>query len=77
MHRSYTSANLEGYESVAGVAFYEIQEDLGSREVEKSVPCVAFGERNPRATPFALGVCGSIGPLKSARTPTAETLFGE
>ena len=62
MHRSYIAAKLEGCESVAGVAFYEIQEDLESREVEKSVPCVAFGERNLRARLLNRGVCPSFGP---------------
>ena len=43
MHRSYIAAKLEGCESVAGVAFCQIQKDVKSGEVQKSVPWIAFG----------------------------------
>ena len=74
MHRSYIAAKLEGCESVAGVAFYQIQKDVKSGEVQKSVPWIAFCERESLGTPPRRRGIHSIGPLKSARTPTARCL---
>ena len=38
----------EVHESLAGIAFCEIQDDLEIAEVERSVPCIAFRERKSR-----------------------------
>ena len=42
---------------MAGVAFYEIQEDVESAEVQKSVPWIEFGELkagDPLESPWGL-----------------------
>ena len=44
------SEEEEVHESVAGIAFCEIQKDLEIAEVEKSVPCIALWEREGAVT---------------------------